>query len=106
MKKIKIHLYISDVVYKDERGKIVKEEHLEMLDEEGVPYTEEITNKVEETTLIWDKDFPPVFAYRSTHYKTNEPLTVVQGLKEGIEQSVDFYITETPDEFYELLNNV
>lgn len=106
MKKIKVHLFISDVVYKDDEGKIVKEEHLEMLDEEGVPYTEEIINKSEETLLIWDKEFPPVFAYRSAHHKTNEPLTVVQGLKEGIEQSVDFYITETPDEFYELLANV
>jgi hypothetical protein len=106
MKKIKVHLYVSDVIYKDAKGKILNEKEVKFLEDENIDFTEELINSTKETFLIWDKDFPPVFAYRSTHFKTNEPLTVVQGLKESIEQSVDFYITETPEEFYELLSNV
>lgn len=98
MKNIKVNLFLNSLVLKDKHGNTVDADTAEDIRNIGeeVYEKEELTAK--ETYIFYDK-LQPMLVFRDEDAEFKTPITIVQGLNEIFM----FNITETPEEFYNLI---
>ena len=102
MKKIDVNMYINKVVYKDEKGKILNDKELEYLESEELPFTEEFMDELQKVSLIFNT-LPLLVVHRQPHEVSKEMVTCVESIGGNLLGEQVFYITETPEEFYNLI---
>lgn len=98
-------MYINKTVYKDKKGKILNDKELEFIESEELPFTEEAIDEIQEVSLIFNT--LPVFAvHQQPHEVSKEIVTCVESLSGGglFGENI-FYIKETPEEFYTLIQD-
>jgi len=102
MKKIIVNMYISKTIYKDDKGKVLNEKELEFLESEELPFTEEFKDEVQETHLIFNT-LPLLAVHQQPHAVSGETVTCVESVAGGLLGESVFYLKETPEEFYNLI---
>ena len=105
MKSTKLKMYIDEVVYKDEKNKILNKKEREYCEEENIPVKVEFTSEIKDVVFIWET-LPPMIAYIGKHSETDKPLTVVEALQhDAVGSTVLFNVVETPEELLEKIKN-